>query len=139
MSEEKTGLKPEFSDPESYRGRVPFVEYNHMEITKVSPEESEIRLRVNPDARNLMGQVHGGLIYSLADTVTGITARADGRKYVTESATVHFLSNVSEGTVIARGVMIRRGRKTVLTRGIVEDENGRLLADVTISMFCITA
>lgn len=139
MSEQKKGRKPEFAAPEDYRGRLPFVEYNHMEITKVSPDESVIRLQVNPDARNLMGQVHGGLLYSLADTVTGVTARADGRKYVTQSATVHFLRNISEGTVIARGVMIRRGRRTVLTRGIVEDENGTLLADVTISMFCVTA
>lgn len=125
-------------DPAMYREEGLFLGYNHMEVTKISLEESEMRLVVNPDSLNLMGMVHGGLLYSMADTITGVTARADGRLYVTQNATVHFLRNVSSGTVIARGIMIKRGRRTVLLRGIVESEDGTLLADVTISMFCVS-
>lgn len=124
-------------DPEKYLANNPFMQHNHMKITKVSTECSEIIMEVHPDGLNIMGMVHGGLIYSLADVVTGITARADGRKYVTQSAHINFIGNVSEGTVTARGILVRRGRSITIVRGVVTDENGRMLADVTVDMFCI--
>ena len=124
-------------DPEAHLANNPFMRYHHMKITKVSPECSEITMEVHPDGLNIMGMVHGGLIYSLADVVTGITARADGRKYVTQSAHVNFIGNVSEGTVTAKGILVRRGRSITIVHGVVEDENGRLLADVTVDMFCL--
>ena len=96
-------------------------------------------MEVHPNGLNLMGQVHGGLIYSLADVVTGLTARADGREYVTQSAHINFIGNVSSGTVIARGLLIRRGRTITIVRGEVTDEKGKLLADVTVDMFCTNA
>lgn len=124
---------------EEYLASNPFMRYNHMEITKISKEYSEIRMEVHPNGLNLMGQVHGGLIYSLADVVTGLTARADGREYVTQSAHINFIGNVSSGTVIARGLLIRRGRTITIVRGEVTDEKGKLLADVTVDMFCTNA
>ena len=133
MSEKKfTGL-----DPQEYLANNPFMRHNHMEITKVSPECSEIRMKVHPEGLNIMGMVHGGLIYSLADVVTGITARADGRRYVTQSAHINFIKNVSEGTVIAKGILVRRGKAITIVRGEVTDEAGKLLADVTVDMFCL--
>ena len=96
----------------------------------------EIRLRVNPDSLNLGGQVHGGLLYALADVVTGITARADGRRYVTQSAHINFIRNVSEGVVTAKGEMIRRGKTISILRSVVTDEKGTLLAEATVDMFC---
>ena len=124
---------------EEYLASNPFMRYNHMEITKISKEYSEIRMEVHPNGLNLMGQVHGGLIYSLADVVTGLTARADGREYVTQSAHINFIGNVSSGTVIARGLLLRRGRTITIVRGEVTDEKGKLLADVTVDMFCTNA
>ena len=60
-----------YLDTEEYLNHNPFMKYNHMEIVTISPECSEIRLRVNPDSLNLGGQVHGGLLYALADVVDG--------------------------------------------------------------------
>lgn len=132
MNEEKRNL----IDPDEYLANNPFMRHNHMCITKVSPELSEIRMEVHPDGLNIMGQIHGGLLYSLADVVTGLTARADGRKYVTQSAHVNFIGNVSKGTVTARGELVRRGRTITIVRGIVTDENGKLLIETTVDMFC---
>jgi acyl-CoA thioesterase len=124
-------------DPETYLHNNPYMQYNHMEIVQISKECSEIRMQVFPEGLNLMGMVHGGLLYALADVVTGITARADGRKYVTQSAHINFIGNVSEGVITARGILLRRGRSITIVRGEVCDENGRLLADVTVDMFCV--
>ena len=107
-----------------------------MKIEKISPECSEISMKITHGVTNLMGMVHGGMLYALADVVTGLTARADGRKYVTQSAHINFIRNVSEGTVYAKGILIRRGRSITIVRSEVTDEKGNLLADVTVDMFC---
>ena len=75
-------------------------------------------------------------MYALADVVTGITARADGRRYVTQSAHINFIRNVSEGVVTAKGEMIRRGKTISILRSVVTDEKGTLLAEATVDMFC---
>ena len=124
--------------PEEYLANNPFMQHNHMYITEIGTETSEIRMEVHPDGLNIMGQVHGGLLYSLADVVTGLTARADGRKYVTQSAHVNFIGNVSSGLIIAKGDIVKRGRSIVIVRGIVTDENGKLLLETTTNMFCLT-
>lgn len=126
-----------YLDPEEYLANNPFMQHNHMYITEIGTECSEIRMEVHPDGLNIMGQVHGGLLYSLADVVTGLTARADGRKYVTQSAHVNFIGNVSAGTIVAKGVLVRRGRSITIVRGIVTDEKGKLLLEATVDMFCL--
>ena len=125
-------------NPDEYLANNPFMQHNHMYITEIGTETSEIRMEVHPDGLNIMGQVHGGLLYSLADVVTGLTARADGRKYVTQSAHVNFIGNVSSGLIIAKGDIVKRGRSIVIVRGIVTDENGKLLLETTTNMFCLT-
>lgn len=124
--------------PEEYLANNPFMQHNHMYITEIGTETSEIRMEVHPDGLNIMGQVHGGLLYSLADVVTGLTARADGRKYVTQSAHVNFIGNVSSGMIIAKGDIVKRGRSIVIVRGIVTDENGKMLLETTTNMFCLS-
>ena len=54
-------------DPEQYLANNPFMQHNHMYITEIGTETSEIRMEVHPDGLNIMGQIHGGLLYSLAD------------------------------------------------------------------------
>ena len=132
MAEEKNCL-----NADEYLANNPFMRHNHMKIERISTECSEISMEVHPDGLNIMGMIHGGLLYSLADVVTGLTARADGRKYVTQSAHINFIRNVSEGTVYAKGILIRRGRSITIVRSEVTDEKGDLLADVTVDMFCL--
>lgn len=77
-------------DPDEYVKHNPFMGYTNMKIEKISPECSEISMKITHGVTNLMGMVHGGMLYALADVVTGLTARADGRKYVTQSAHINF-------------------------------------------------
>ena len=81
-------------DPDEYVKHNPFMGYTNMKIEKISPECSEISMKITHGVTNLMGMVHGGMLYALADVVTGLTARADGRKYVTQSAHINFIRNV---------------------------------------------
>ena len=124
-------------DPDEYVKNNPFIEYTNMKIEKISPECSEISMKITHGVTNLMGMVHGGMLYALADVVTGLTARADGKKYVTQSAHVNLIRTVSEGTGHAKGILVRRGRTITIVRSAVSDEKGYILADVTVDMFCL--
>ena len=64
-------------DPDEYVKHNPFMGYTNMKIEKISPECSEISMKITHGVTNLMGMVHGGMLYALADVVTGLTARAD--------------------------------------------------------------
>lgn len=69
--------------------------------------------------------------------MAGLTARADGRDYVTQSAHFNFIRNLPEGTIHAYGTTVSRGRTIVIVHVQLKDAEGRLLADGNLDMFCI--
>ena len=75
MAEEKNCI-----NADEYLANNPFMRHNHMKIERISTECSEISMEVHPDGLNIMGMIHGGLLYSLADVVTGLTARGGREK-----------------------------------------------------------
>ncbi len=88
--------------------------------------------------RNPSGMIHGGVLFTLADTTAGIAARADGRMYVTQNAGIQFLAGQRGGTLRAEGTVIHRGRSTCLIRVDITGENGRLLATAELTFFCVS-
>ncbi len=122
---------------EHYRKSNPFMDHCGIEAVVSSPECSEVALTIRPDSRNIHGVVHGGLLFTMADCVAGLTARADGRDYVTQSAHFNFIKNLPAGTIHAYGSAVSRGRTVVIVHVQLKDEEGRLLADGNLDMFCI--
>lgn len=121
-------------DFETYVKNNPFMAYNHIELIEAGTERSTVRLMLRPESRNLHGTVHGGLLYALCDCVAGVTARADGTDYVTQSGHISFLGNVDAGTVYATGTTLRRGRRALFVHVEVRSETGTLLADGTVEL-----
>ena len=66
----------------------------------------------------------------------GLAARQDGRRYVTQSSHINFLTNCRQGTVRAVAQAVRRGRQLAVFRVQVLAEDGKLMADGTVDMFC---
>ena len=115
----------------------PFMLHNRIRAVALSEDRAEVRAEITEDSLNAMQTVHGGLMFVMAEVAAGLVTRNDGRKYVTQSAHINFIRNVSEGTVYAKGILIRRGRSITIVRSEVTDEKGDLLADVTVDMFCL--
>ena len=114
-----------------------FMQYNHMEMERVEPDRAVFRLEIRPESKNVYGMVHGGAIYTLADNATGSAAHTDGRHYVTQNGSLHFLKNQGEGTIRAEARVRHRGRSTVLVDVDVVGTDGLLLAAGEFSFFCI--
>lgn len=114
-----------------------FMHHNFIEMVSVTPDRAVFRLTIRPESRNPYGLVHGGAIYTMADNAAGAAVHTDGRCYVTQTGTLHFLRNVSSGTVYAAASVRHRGRSTCLTGVDITSEDGKLLAAGEFTFFCV--
>lgn len=116
---------------------IPYIKFNGIVVDKIGPESSSLYVDMRPELCNPYGMAHGGLLFTLIDTTGGATARADGRKYVTLNASVNYLRSAYSGRVRATSRMRKRGKTTCIVDVDVTDENGRLCATGTTTMFCL--
>ena len=107
-------------------------------VDLTQPDRARFKMEVHPDLLNPHGIVHGGALYTLADNATGFAAHTDGRHYVTQTSSFHFLRNQGGGIVYAEGRVIHRGRTTCLTSVEITSGDGTLLATGEFTFFCIT-
>ena len=114
-----------------------FAKYNHVEVESAELDKVVYKLEINPDCKNFLGFVHGGALYTMADNAAGGAAHTDGRRYVTQTSSMYYLSNQSEGTIRATGRVIHRGRATCLVRVEVTGDNGKLLCMGEFTFFCL--
>ena len=114
-----------------------FAVYNHMEIESAERDRVVYRLDIVPESKNPSGFVHGGAFCAMADNAAGAAAHTDGRHYVTQTSTMHYLRNRKEGTIRAVGQVIHRGRTTCIVKAEITDEAGTLLAMGEFSFFCV--
>ena len=115
----------------------PFMQYNHINIDSVTLDSASMSLDIRKDSTNIYGYVHGGAFFTMADCCAGLTARSDGRQYVTQSASVNFIHNVKSGHLTAHGKTISRGRRICVVSVEITNEAGTLLFTSTFSMYCV--
>ncbi len=121
-----------------YEQRNAFLAHNNISICDVTMDSATVKVELTKDSMNFGGSVHGGLLYTLCDCSAGLLARSDDRDYVTQSVHMNYLRNVREGVVYAKASVVNRGRKVTIIRVDVTSEEGKLLAQATTDMFCIS-
>jgi uncharacterized protein (TIGR00369 family) len=110
-----------------------------MALERAFVGEVEISLEVEDRHRNLLGIVHGGVIATLADTATGLAYRTvlePGTAHVTTQLSVTYLAPGRTGRILARGRVVKRGRRIGYAEADVQTEDGTLLARAT-ALFAI--
>ncbi len=102
-----------------------------MRLERVEPGRVDVALEVLPEHLNLVGVLHGGVIATLADTATGLAFRTSlrpGTSHLTNHLSVTFLAPGREGTVRARGRVVKAGSRFGYAEADVVDDRDRLLA-----------
>lgn len=122
---------------EELNGGNRFASYNHIEPEFVEPDHVIFRLDIRPESKNPYGVVHGSAIYTMADNATGYAAHTDGRNYVTQTSSMHFLRNQTHGVVRADARVRHRGKATCLVNVDILGEGGNLLATGEFTYFCV--
>ena len=115
-----------------------YARVNGLHVESISRQEIVVTAELTDTVKNLYGRVHGGMLFLMADSAAGILARADGRRYVTLNADIHFLRTADHGKLSAHGTVVRRGHTTCVVDMEILDEDGQLLAKSTVTMYCTT-
>lgn len=104
--------------------------------TEIGEGYAKGELKIRQDHINGIGSVHGGGIYSLADTICGSLAASYGEWATTVSSSFNFLRAALDSTVLyAEASEIRRGKRISVFDVKITDEKERLIATGTFTYF----
>ncbi|MDR1835570.1 MAG: PaaI family thioesterase [Fusobacteriaceae bacterium] len=116
---------------------VIFAKLIGIEITELDAEHCTGVLRVREELLNPHGFLHGGIYYTLADSVSGVLTFSD-RRNVTVEGKMNFIKGAPVGTLIkAVGRKIHQGKKTGVCEVYIYDEKEELLTVGIFTMFYI--
>ena len=104
------------------------------------PGRARMRLTVDPAWRNPNGVLHGGVIYIMIDYSMGGAIQPnlpEGDYCTTIEVKVSYLSAVREGSLTVETEVVKQGRNIAFTESKVTDDQGRLVATASGSMFII--
>ena len=89
---------------------------------------AEGEMEICTDTKNPMGVVHGGALFTLADTVAGTAAFTTGRTSVTLDSSMQFLSAAKGDKVFCAAVPKKVGRTILVYDISITDSEKRLVA-----------
>jgi uncharacterized protein (TIGR00369 family) len=113
---------------------------------EVSAERAVAELSFRPDLAQLTGLFHGGVIVSLADEAATAcslaTVMPDGvwdpaQFPLTIQLSANLIRNTNAGKLIAEAVPLHRGRTSMVMQTTVRDQQGRLVAVVTVTILVL--
>lgn len=114
----------------------PFIE--HCGITFTQEGDLAIgRIELNETHKNPYGYVHGGVLYTLADTVAGFTLRLHDFYGVTVNCDFHYMKNLKEGHIYGVPEIISIGRSIAVIRVTVYGEGELKLSEGTFTYYRI--
>ena len=135
---EGEGSLPGVLDLTTLRDASPFDALYGLELLQVSEEEVRAQVRVADHHRQPAGIVHGGVLASMAESITSIGTwlgvREDGLTAQGLSNQTSFLRPIAGGTVHAVARRRHRGRTTWVWEVDLTDDEGRLCALVRMTI-----
>jgi acyl-CoA thioesterase len=123
------------------RDANPFFRMMGVEIIDFKEGVARLSMQVRPDMHNGVGWLQGGVFVALADEAMALalyTVLSEGEGIATISENTSFFKGVREGTVIATGKVIRKGRRIAFTEGEVLNSDGKVLLSRTSASFAVT-
>ena len=114
-----------------------FFKNNNYEIVEAKENSCILKANITKKALNPYGIPHGGFIFGLGDNVMGMVASSKGRPAVTQNSTINYLRPAATEYIIAKGEMIKEGKKTAYIQAKIYDANETLIAVMDANYFYI--
>ncbi|MCR6546957.1 PaaI family thioesterase [Dehalobacterium formicoaceticum] len=109
---------------------------NHgIRVVKMDKGYAEVEMEIEDHNLNSFGILHGGVYYTLADSIAGLAAISCGISSVTLSGSLNFISSVKRGKIIAIAEEINRRRKIGIYEVKIYDQEHILAAEGTFTMY----
>ena len=107
---------------------------NGITVTRIGPGYARGELRAGPNSLNPHGQVHGGALATLADTVGGCCACSKGGSCVTSSSSMEYL-RPALGDLFCEATPKKLGSKLSVIQIVITDTRGKTVATGTFTFF----
>jgi uncharacterized protein (TIGR00369 family) len=109
------------------------------ELVEVDPGRAVFTCVPGESAYNPIGAIHGGLICTLLDSVTGCavhTTLPQGKGYTSVEIKVNYLKAVrlNSGLLTAIGTVVKGGSRVGFAEGVVTDASGAVVATATSTL-----
>ena len=115
---------------------TPYIAHNSIELTDYKEGFCEGKLKIEDHHKNLLGIVHGGCVFTLADTVAGYTAMTHGTIISTLNASINYLHPVTDTEYLyCRGETVKNGKTICVVRTEVYGDDGKVFADGSFSLY----
>jgi uncharacterized protein (TIGR00369 family) len=96
------------------------------EVAAYGDGQCELRAPIPAALRQFRGDVHGGIVGALADDACAWACASVAGKLVTASYTINFTGRASGAELVARGQVLKTGRRLVVGQSTVYSiEDGR--------------
>lgn len=111
------------------RERDTFAKLLNVEIHEAAEGHSYVSMPLTEHTANALGNVHGGIFFSLADMAFATACNSEGSLSVAVEASIQYMAPVkSEGRLEARGQKIRETRRLGFYRIEISRPDGDLVA-----------
>ena len=113
---------------------VAYARFLGLELCETDDGQTAICLDVRDDLKQNHGVVHGGAIASLIDTASAFAILAvieQNEKVTTTDLTIHYLSPVRSGRMVAQAKMVRAGRRRFVVRVDVQNAGSLVATAIT--------
>ncbi|OBG95451.1 aromatic compound degradation protein PaaI [Mycobacterium sp. E136] len=109
------------------------------DIARVEPGRVEFTCVPDESAYNPIGAIHGGLICTLLDSVTGCAVHStlpQGKGYTSVEIKVNYLKAVrlDSGVLTATGTVVKVGSRVGFAEGVVTDGSGTVVATASSTL-----
>jgi uncharacterized protein (TIGR00369 family) len=109
------------------------------DITAADPGRVVFTCEPDESAYNPIGAIHGGLVCTLLDSVTGCAVHSTlpaGKGYTSVEIKVNYLKAVrlSSGLLTATGTVVKAGSRVGFAEGVVTDAGGAVVATATSTL-----
>lgn len=104
-------------------------------VTLARPGYAEGVLEVRSTSKNPHNTVHGGCLYTLADTVAGAAACAHGASCVTVSGTLEYLRPATGTAIRCVATPKKQGQTISVMQVVLTNDEGKQVATGTFTFF----
>lgn len=116
-------------------GNSQYLQSNDMKVTELGKGYARVEMIIDQQILNVHGFVHGGALFSLADTAAGAASFATGRDSVTLNGSINYIKPGRGGKLIGVATEISAGRTTGVYEVFIYNDESMLLCRATFTMF----
>jgi acyl-CoA thioesterase len=112
-----------------------------IEVWEAEPGRAVLRLPFSEHLRQSFGAIHGGALFTLADTAAGRAAHSvqpDGMRCVTLEMKINFISSVHNEDCFAEANVIHQDTNSLIVTATVKAASGKLVAKALATFVRLT-